>query len=157
MLASPHVAWGYWHDGVDQWGDHRFDWGTAGDALRTRNAAARHGVRTAVRWENPALRCDDFRIVHVDRDNQVLAFTREFFDNRLLVVVNVGDHNFSDHSYEVATGSLGGEFTELLCTQDKRFGGWPAAGNTGAKLAPGANGRLAINLPQWSVVILRAN
>ena len=26
LMASPRVAWGYWHDGVDQWGDHRFDW-----------------------------------------------------------------------------------------------------------------------------------
>lgn len=155
LLASPHVAWGYWHDGVDQWGDHRFDWGTAGDAL---GLEMRRLVAAAnkVRWENPALRCDDIRIVHVDRENSVVAFTRQFYDNRLLVVVNVGDHNFVDRNYQVATGDLRGKFTELLCTQDKGFGGWATAGNAGHQPTTNDYGKLAINLPQWSVVVMRA-
>ncbi|WP_442483657.1 alpha-amylase family glycosyl hydrolase [Aeoliella sp. SH292] len=156
MLASPHVAWGYWHDGVDQWGDHRFDWSTAGDAL---GLQMRELVTTAnqVRWDNQALRSDDFRIVHVDRDNNVVAFVREFFGNRILVVVNVGDRNFSHQSYHVPTGGVEGSFIELLCTQDPRFGGWQGAGNAGLELATNDEGRLAINLPQWSVVVLRAD
>ncbi len=155
LLASPHVAWGYWHDGVDQWGDHRFDWGIAGDAL---GLEMRQLVNAAnqVRWQNPALRSDDFQIVHVDRENQVLAFTRQLYDNRLLVVVNLGDRSFHHHQYEVATGDLSGTFTEILCTQDKRFGGWPTAGNAGHRPTPGTTGRIGINLPQWSVVVLQA-
>ncbi|WP_425396301.1 alpha-amylase family glycosyl hydrolase [Aeoliella sp.] len=155
LLASPHVAWGYWHDGVDQWGDHRFDWRTAGDALGLEMRQL-VGAANAVRWENPALRSDDFRIVHVDRDNSVLAFVREFYDNKLLVVVNVGDHNFTDHNYEVPTGGIAGTFTELLCSQDERFGGWQGAGNAGHNPTTNDYGRLAINLPQWSVVVLKA-
>lgn len=155
MLGSPHVAWGYWHDGVDQWGDHRFDWATAGDALglemRKLVTAANH-----VRWDNPALRSDDFQVVHVDHDNQVIAFTRQLFENRVLVVVNLGDRNFSDHRYQVGTGGIGNRFTELLCTQEKRFGGWPTAGNAGHHPKPDNSGRIGINLPQWSVVVLRA-
>lgn len=155
MLGSPHVAWGYWHDGVDQWGDHRFDWNTAGDALghemRRLVTAANH-----VRWTNPALRSDDFQVVHVDHDNQVLAFTRRLYDNDVLVVVNLGDRNFGNHRYEVGAGGLTGQFTEVLCTQDKQFGGWPTAGNGNHRPTPDGNGRIAINLPQWSVVVLRA-
>lgn len=155
MLGSPHVAWGYWHDGVDQWGDHRFDWATAGDALglemRRLVTAANH-----VRWDNPALRSDDFQVVHVDHDNQVIAFTRQLFENRVLVVVNLGDRNFSAHRYQVGTGGIGAKFTEVLCTQDKRFGGWPTAGNAGHHPKPDDSGRIGINLPQWSVVVLRA-
>ena len=85
LLASPHVAWGYWHDGVDQWGDHRFDWSIAGDALgmEMRNfVAAANGMR----WEHPALRSDDFRVVHVDRTNQVVVFARQFFDDETTAV-----------------------------------------------------------------------
>ncbi|MCO6045088.1 alpha-amylase family glycosyl hydrolase [Aeoliella sp. ICT_H6.2] len=155
LLASPHVAWGYWHDGVDQWGDHRFDWRTAGDALglEMRELVA---ASNAVRWENPALRSDDFRIVHVDRENNVLAFVREFYHNKILVVVNVGDRNFTDHNYEVPTGGLEGAFAEVLCSQDERFGGWQGAGNAGHFPTPSEYGRISINLPQWSVVAFKA-
>ena len=153
LLASPHVAWGYWHDGVDQWGDHRFDWHTAGDALGLEMRRLVAAANT-VRWENPALRCDDYRIVHVDRENCVIAFTRQFYDNRVLVVVNAGDRNFKDHSYQVGTGGLEGSFEELLCTQDKRFGGWTDAGN-GATPVVAEDSHLAINLPQWGIVVFK--
>lgn len=154
MLASPHVAWGYWHDGVDQWGDHRFDWSIAGDALGMEMRRLVAAVNE-VRWLNPALRSDDCRIVHVDRENQVVAFVRQQHDNRLLMVLNLSDHNFTDHRYKVATGGLNGSFTELLCTQEEPFGGWRGAGNGDHPLRTTDSGGLAINLPPWSLLVLR--
>jgi 1,4-alpha-glucan branching enzyme len=72
LQAAPNVSWGYWHDGVDIRGDHRFDWNIAGDPLgmemRKLVTAA-----NAVRWANPALRADSLDITHQDEDNQVLA------------------------------------------------------------------------------------
>ncbi len=154
LLASPHVAWGYWHDGVDQWGDHRFDWSIAGDALgmEMRNfVAAANGMR----WEHPALRSDDFRVVHVDRTNQVIVFARQFFNNRLLMVVNLGDRSFDDHDYQIPTADLGDRFVEILCTQNAEFGGRPGAGNRGETLNA-EEGWVGINLPEWSLVALQA-
>jgi 1,4-alpha-glucan branching enzyme len=154
LLASPHVAWGYWHDGVDQWGDHRFDWSIAGDAL---GLEMRQLVTSAnnLRWQHPALRSDDFAIVHIDRVTGVVAFTRQFYNDHLLVVANFSDHSFGDHDYRVATGSLEGKLRERLCTQDPRFGGWQGAGN-GEGPIPIDHGHANINLPQWSLVVLQA-
>jgi hypothetical protein len=39
----------------------------------------------------------------------------------LAIVVN--------HSYGIRTGGHGGQWTQMLCTQDAAYGGWPDAGN----------------------------
>ena len=154
LLASPHVAWGYWHDGVDQWGDHRFDWSIAGDAL---GIEMRRLVTAAnqMRWQHPALRSDDFQIVHVDRTNNVVAFTRQFYGDRLLVVANFGEQGFAARDYQLSTGDLGDRFVEVLCTQDPPFGGRHGAGNQGEVLLADG-GKLGINLPGWALVVLQA-
>ena len=128
LQAAPHVAWGYWHDGTDSNGDHRFDWTIAGDPLgmQMRRLVA---AANAVRWANPALRADSLDVTHEDHDNQVLGFVREPDDNVVLVVVNLGDRTFGDHGYGVRTGGRGGQWTQVLCTQDAAFGGWDGAGN----------------------------
>ena len=105
-MAAPHVGWGYWHDGGDVNGDHRFNWAIAGDPLgsQMRRLVA---AANAIRWENPALRAESLTITHEDENNQVLGFVRETDDNVLLVAVNLSDRSFTDHSYGLRTGRSG--------------------------------------------------
>lgn len=154
LLASPHVAWGYWHDGSDANGDHRFDWSIAGDELgiemrRLVSAANR------VRWENAALRSNSLEIVHEDDENQVLGFVRSHDGNTVLTIVNLSDHDFGFHGYGVHTGGHAGRWTQVLCTQDASFGGWDGAGNAFHEPSTELDGKIYINLPHWSVVIFR--
>jgi len=153
-MASPHVAWGYWNDGVDGRGDHRFNWSVAGDGIgmemRRLVAAA-----NAVRWDNAALRADSLSVPHEDPVNGVLGFVRESQDNVVLTIVNLSDRNFSDHQYGVAAGGRFGQWTQILCTQDRAFGGWDGSGNAFYDPWTQADGRIYINLPKWSVVIFR--
>ncbi|MFD1691462.1 alpha amylase C-terminal domain-containing protein [Azotobacter chroococcum] len=150
----PHVGWGYWHDGLDLRGDHRFHWGIAGDPLgmEMRRLVA---ACNAVRWENPALRADSLWISHEDPANQVLAFLRRLDGNLVLTVVNLGDSSFSGHSYGVRVSGEMGQWTQLLCTQDAVFGGWDGAGNAFYEPGTQPEGMLYINLPKWSVVMFR--
>jgi len=153
-MASPHATWGYWTDGIDSRGDHRFDWSIAGDPLgmQMRRLVA---AANAVRWENPALRADSLSIPHEDPSNQVVGFVREASDNVVLTIVNLGNQNFTEHQYGVATGQRFGQWTQILCTQDDTFGGWDGAGNAFYDPWTQQDGRIYINLPQWSVVMFR--
>lgn len=152
-MAAPHVAWGYWHDGADERGDHRFNWGIAGDPI---GIEMRRLVTAcnASRWQNPALRAASLSITHEDHTNQVLGFLRQLGNNIVLIVINLSERNFSDHSYGVRTGGYQGQWTQILCTQDAAFGGWDGAGNAFYQPWTQADGHLYINLPQWSVVML---
>lgn len=153
-MASPHASWGYWHDGSDANGDHRFDWSIAGDplGLEMRRLVA---VCNAARLENPALRADSLSIPHEDHSNQVLGFVRQDDGNVVLAVVNLSDTNFTNHSYGVRTGGYRGQWTQILCTQDASFGGWDGAGNAFYEPWTQDDGLVHINLPKWSVVLLR--
>ena len=153
-LASPDVSWGYWHDGYDANGDHRFNWSVAGDpvGIQMRRFVA---ACNEVRWQNPALRADSLSIPHEDPTNQVLGFVRELYDNIVLVVVNLSEQNFTDHSYGVRTGGRNGQWTQILCSQDAQYDGWDDAGNAFYEPWTQADGQVYINLPKWSVVILR--
>jgi 1,4-alpha-glucan branching enzyme len=152
LMASPHVAWGYWTDSADWRGDHRFNWSVAGDPLgmdMRRLVAAANDIR----WQNPALRADSLTLTHEDPANQVLGFIRESDGNVVLTVVNLGGHDFGGHQYGVATGGRFGQWTQILCTQDAAFGGWDGAGNAFYEPWTEADGRICINLPKWSVVL----
>jgi 1,4-alpha-glucan branching enzyme len=153
-MASPHVAWGYWHDGWDDRGDHRFNWDIAGDPLgvEMRRLVA---ACNAARWQNPALRADSLTIPHEDHTNQVLGFVRQLWDNVVLTVVNLGDQNFGNYSYGVRTGGHNGQWTQILCTQDAAFGGWDGVGNAFYEPWTQPDGHVYMNLPKWSVVMLR--
>jgi 1,4-alpha-glucan branching enzyme len=154
LMSSPYVGWGYWHDGTDLNGDHRFDWSAVDDPLGVEMQRL-VGAANAMRWENPALRADSLTIPHEDAADQVLGFVRESGDNVVLVVVNLSDRNFSDRSYGVATGGRFGQWTQILCTQDRPFGGWDGAGNAFYEPWTQADGRIYVNLPQWSVIAFR--
>ena len=153
-MASPHVTWGYWHDGWDQHGDHRFNWGIAGDPLgmEMRRLIA---ACNAIRWQNPALRADSLTIPHEDLTNQVLGFVRQLDDNVVLTVVNLSEQNFTEYRYGVRTGGQTGQWTQILCTQDAAFGGWDGAGNAFHEPWTQSDGQVYINLPKWSIVMLR--
>ncbi|MFB8829414.1 alpha amylase C-terminal domain-containing protein [Azotobacter sp. CWF10] len=94
-------------------------------------------------------------VSHEDHANQVFAFLRRLDGNLVLTVVNLGDSSFSGHSYDVRVSGEMGQWTQLLCTQDAAFGGWDGAGNAFYEPWTQPEGRLYINLPQWSVVMLR--
>ena len=153
-MAAPHVAWGYWHDGKDLRGDHRFNWEVAGDpiAIEMRWLVS---ACNELRWQNPALRADSLAVPHEDPINQVLGFVRQFGTNVILTVVNLSEQNFANHSYGVRTGGHQGPWTQILCTQDASFGGWDGAGNAFHEPWTQSDGHLYINLPKWSVVMLR--
>jgi len=108
-----------------------------------------------MRWENPALRADSLSIAHEDPADQVPSFVRESGDNVVLVVINLSDRNFVDHEDGVATGGRFGQWTQILCTQDPAFGGWDGAGNAFYDPWTQTDGRIYVNLPQWSVVAFR--
>ena len=148
--------WGYWHDSEDGNGDHRFDWSIAGDpvGMQMRRLVA---AANQVRWNNPCLRGEDLAMTHEDRDNGVLAFKRWIpgQGGAVLVIVNCGDRSFRDHEYGVRTGSQAGRWTQILCTQDAEFGGWDGAGNAFYEPSTQGDGNVYINLPQWSVVMMR--
>jgi len=154
LMASPHVAWGYWHDGSDDHGDHRFNWAVAGDPTG-REMRRLVTACNAVRWQHPALRADSLSIPHEDPDNQVLTFVRQAGDNIVLTIVNLGEQNFVDHSYGVRTGGHDGQWTQILCTQDAAFGGWDGAGNAFYDPFTQGDGNVYVNLPKWSVVMMR--
>lgn len=153
-MGAPTVGWGYWHDSQDNNGDHRFDWAIAGDPIgikmRRLVSAANH-----CRWANPALRSDTLIITHEDSDNQVIAFKRWTGGNLVLTVVNLGYNNFRSRTYGVSTDNQFGQWTQILCTQDRAFGGWDGAGNAFHEPWTQSDERIYINLPKLSVVMFR--
>jgi 1,4-alpha-glucan branching enzyme len=153
-MGAPTVAWGYWHDGEDNNGDHRFDWRIAGDPIGMEMRRLVKAVNS-VRWNNPALRSDTLTIAHEDYNNQVVAFKRWHEGNVVLTVVNLSETNYKNHSYGVSTDSQLGRWTQLLCTQDAEFGGWHGSGNAFYEPRTQPDGRVYINLPKWSVILLR--
>ena len=151
-MGAPHVGWGYWHDGEDIRGDHRFDWSIAGDAL---GLEMRRMVTASnqARWNHPALRSDTLIVCHEDRINHVIAFKRWTEREVILTVVNLGPSNFLAHDYGVGTDSQFGRWIQILCTQDAAFGGWEGAGNAFYEPETQADGRIHINLPKLSVLM----
>ncbi len=144
---------GYWHDSWDNNGDHRFDWSIAGDWM---GMEMRYLVQAAnqTRWNHVALRNGSLEVTHRDT-NGVIAFKR--WNNAgdvVLVVVNASDRSYTSASYGVATGQAG-RWEQILCTQDAWFGGWHGAGNAYYQPHTQADGRVYVNVPQWSVTMFR--
>ena len=154
-MGSPNMTWGYWHDGIDANGDHRFDWSIAGDSIgismRNLVSAVNH-----LRWSLPALRSDSLIITQEDHTNSVISFKRWSGGNQVvLIVVNMSENNFGNHRYGVHTDYQFGQWTQILCTQDAGFGGWEGAGNAFYEPYTQNNGKIYINLPKWSVLLFK--
>ncbi len=156
LMGAPSAAWGYWHDGPDIRGDHRFDWAMADDdhgrAMQqlTRDC---NRLRTGI----PALRAPGLDIPHDDRFNGVIGIKRwdAASGDVVLVTANMGDTDFTARNYGVSTGGQPGQWTQILCTQDAAYGGWDGAGNAFHEPFTQPDGRIYINLPKWSVVMFR--
>ncbi len=148
----------YWHDTADDNGDHRFDWSIAGDptgiSMRRMVADANY-----MRWQNPALRSETAQVTHENHNDNVIAFKRWVPDgnNLILVIVNMGDRNFDNLDYGVDTAGQAGQWTQIFCSQDSRYGGWDGAGNAYHEPWTRNDGKIYINLPKWSVVMMRLN
>jgi len=48
-----------------------------------------------------------------------------------------------------------GRWEQIPCTQDAWFGGWDGAGNAFWQPSTQPDGRVYINVPQWSVTMFR--
>ncbi len=106
------------------------------------------------RWDHEAARLGSLTWMQEDGDNKVLAFRRDWGDEHLLVVINFSPHSFSDHSYAVSTG-MSGQWTQILCSQDSAYGGWDGAGNAFHEPTTQADGKININLPKFSVIVMK--
>ncbi len=144
---------GYWHDGPDDNGDHRFDWYVAGDHV---GIEMRRFVRAAneTRWNHRALRDGGLEVTHRD-PHGVVAVKRWTDDGDVvLVIANASDTVHTGRSYGVVTGQSG-QWQQILCSQDAWFGGWDSTGNAFHEPWTQADGCVYVNVPQWSVTMLR--
>lgn len=144
---------GYWHDGQDSNGEHRFDWSIAGDGI---GMGMRYFVQAAnaARWAHPALRSGHLQVTHRDPSG-VFAFKRyNESGDVLLVIVNASDTTHDGARYGVRTEQPG-QWDQVLCSQDAWFGGWDGAGNAFYRPWAQADGMIYVNVPQWSVTIFR--
>jgi len=144
---------GFW-DPDSEHGEHRVDWARIGD---DQGSPMQRMVRDVnqVRWDHRALRSPRGSVVHIDRQNQVVAFKRYVeTGDVLVVVVNAGDQQFAFHDYRVAMGGESGSWFEIFNSQAPIYGGIDTTGNFGEYL-PVGDGGLSINLPRWSVLIFR--
>ena len=143
----------YWDPNVDN-GDHRIDWLQIGDSL---GGPMQRMVRDVnnIRWAHPALRSPAGNVVHVDYDNQVVAFKRYTLDGDLiLIVVNAGNSQWGSNDYGVNMGGESGTWKEIFNSQSPEYGGIFTVGNYEVGL-PIANSQLWINLPSWGVLMFQ--
>ena len=155
LQASPHVAWGYWHDGADRNGDHRFDWTIAGDALGMPDAPARRrGERGPLGQPRAARRLAGHHARGPRQPGARLRPARRATTSCWSWSTWATGPS-RDHGYGVRTGGRDGRWTQVLCTQDAAFGGWDGAGNAFHEPWTQADGTVYINLPKWSVVVMR--
>jgi 1,4-alpha-glucan branching enzyme len=143
---------GYWHDSEDSNGDHRYDWNLTRDL---NGLAMMQLVKDAnqVRWNHPSLRSVNLQVTHEDHNNDIIAFKRWNNDGDVtLVVINANDSNFHDNSYGIQTEQPG-QWSQILCSQDLKYGGWDGAGNAYHEPLTQSDGKIYVNIPKWSVLI----
>jgi 1,4-alpha-glucan branching enzyme len=142
---------GYWHDGWDENGDHRFDWSIAGDWM---GMGMRYLVQAAnqIRRDHAALRNGHLQITHRD-PRGVVAFKRwNDAGDLVLVVANASDVSHDGHRYGVESGHAG-KWRQIFCSQDAWFGGWDGAGNAYHEPWTQPDGKIYVNVPKWSVTM----
>jgi 1,4-alpha-glucan branching enzyme len=158
FMGSECHHWSYWWPNPDvnpATSEHRFDWAIAGDPI---GIAMRNLVRDInwVRWHNPALRSDTLQFIHEDRTNTVLAFKRWNDEgNVIVVVINLSGRQWQQHDYGIHMGGEIGLWSEIFNSQSPQYDGWNNSGNYGHDLQVRPDKKLYINLPKWSVLILK--
>jgi 1,4-alpha-glucan branching enzyme len=144
---------GCWDPNIDN-GDHRIDWLQIGDSLGSPMQQMVRDVNN-IRWTHRALRSPAGNVVHVDYENQVVAFRRYTLDGDLvLVVVNAGNSQWDANGYGVDMGGESGGWKEIFNSQSPVYGGILTVGNYRTELQV-SNDRLWINLPSWAVLIFQ--
>lgn len=142
---------GYWDPNVDT-GDHRIDWLQIGDTLGAPMQRMVSDVNN-LRWTHPALHSPAGNVVHIDSQNQVVAFKRYNMEGDLiLVVVNAGNSTWGSSDYALNMGGESGTWREIFNSQAPDYGGIGTVGNYGSDLQV-SNGQLWINLPSWGVLM----
>ena len=154
FMGSECYMPGYWHDGSDINGDHRFNWNYAGDSIAMPMRYMVMDVNN-IRWQNLALRSDILQVTHTDYNNNVLAFKRWSSNNVILTVVNMGNNNFGNHSYGVSMGGESGHWQQIFNSQAANYGGWNGSGNYGYNPWVQSDNKIYINLPKWSVLMFK--
>ena len=128
-MSAPNVAWGYWHDGSDLRGDHRFDWSFIDHPFAKQMLALVKDCNR-IRQDLPAMHGAGLDIPHEDYTNKVIAIKR--WDSQsgqvVLVIANMGDVNFVHKNYGVRTGHQAGSWTQIMY-KDQDYGGWQGSGN----------------------------
>ena len=153
-MASPHVAWGYWHDGrtstatTDSTGALPATpsaWKCADSSPRQCGALGES--RAASRFaDRPARRSH----------NQVLGFVRELYDNVVLTVVNLSDRNFTGHELRRCAPAAATASGRRFCARrTRRFRRVGRRRQRVPRALDAGDGQVYINLPKWSVVMLR--
>lgn len=144
---------GYWDPNIRN-GDHRIDWLQIGDFLGSPMQQMVRDVNN-IRWAHPALRSPNGNVVHVDYQNQVVAFKRYSSDGDLvLVIVNAGNSQWNSNDYGVNMGGESGTWKEIFNSQSPNYGGIFTVGNYGTELQV-SNDQLWINLPSWGVLMFQ--
>jgi 1,4-alpha-glucan branching enzyme len=133
--------------------DHAVNWAYEHDADGSRMKALYQDCRKN-RWDHDVLRLGSLTWTHEDHNNKVLAFRRDWGDQHILVVINFSSQNFGNHSYKVRSG-IDGQWTQILCSQDSRYGGWDSAGNAFHEPHTQSDGTININLPKFSVIAMK--
>jgi 1,4-alpha-glucan branching enzyme len=148
---------GYWWPNPDNnpvHNDHRLDWSIMGDPI---GAPMQRLVADAnnARRQNPALRSQTLEFTHEDPASSVIAFKRWTDDGNVIVAVaNFSDTDWLNHDYAVLT-STPGQWQEIFNSQSPDYDGYPNSGNFGHQPWTQADGKIAINLPKWSVLLFR--
>jgi len=144
---------GYWDPNVDN-GDHRIDWLQIGDSLGSPMQRMVCDVNN-IRWAHQALRSPAGNVVHVDYENQVVAFKRYTLNGDLvLVIVNAGNAQWGSNDYGVNMGGESGTWKEIFNSQSPDYGGIFTVGNYGTALEV-SDDQLWINLPSWAVLMFQ--
>jgi 1,4-alpha-glucan branching enzyme len=144
---------GHWDPAITD-ADRRIDWIRIGDNL---GAPMQRLVRDAnnLRWSYQSLRSAKGSIVHVDRENSVVAFERENgFGESLLIVVHLGDTQFDEPRYNLSIGDRTSSWQEIFNSQETSYGGDGQAGNASALISP-TDSQLPIRIPAWSLLVFK--
>jgi 1,4-alpha-glucan branching enzyme len=99
----------------------------------------------------PALRSGTIEILHTHDDNRVLAFTRNYGRDHVLVMASLNDQPFAS-GYAI-DGVADGGWREVFNSDAALYGGWND-GNGGADL-PASSGRFTAVLPRAGFVVFR--
>ncbi len=107
----------------------------------------------AVRKKFVALQIGGTNTLHEDRNNGVLAVDRIWEGQRVIVVINAGRDCWQNSEYRVWVGGEGYAIREVLCSADKKYGGWSEQHGNGDTVIGVYGGFASINIPSQSSMV----